>query len=57
MLVTLITYGAGLAAASLWNVIFAKPFPFTYFAVFSTVAIVSLLTLFINQSKVTEQVN
>ncbi len=43
MLATLITYGAGLAVASLWNLIFGKPFPLSYFAVFSTVALVSLV--------------
>lgn len=51
MLTTLISYGAGLAAASLWNLIFDKPFPLSYFAVFGTVALVSLVALVIDRRR------
>jgi hypothetical protein len=42
MLTTLITYSVGLTVASLWNLLFGKPFPVSYFAVFGIVALVSL---------------
>jgi hypothetical protein len=55
MLVTLVTYGVGLAAASLWNVIIGKSFPTSYFVVFSGVSLISLLLLIVNRRKVPEQ--
>jgi len=55
MLATLVTYGAGLAIASLWNLIIGKPFSLSYFAVFTTVSLVSIVFLIINRDKEPEQ--
>ena len=56
MLVTLVTYGVGLASASLWNLIIGKPFSVSYFAVFGVVSLISLLFLIVNRRKVPQQV-
>lgn len=41
MLSTIVTYGAGLTVASLWNIVGSKPIPMVYFSIFGTVALVS----------------
>jgi hypothetical protein len=56
MLATLLTYGVGLAAASFWNLIRGKPFPVSYFVVFSVVSLISLLFLIVNRRKVPAQI-
>ncbi len=57
MLGTLVTYGVGLAAASLWNLLLGKPFPSAYFIVFSVISLISLSLLIVNRSKLPEQIH
>lgn len=57
MLATLLTYGVGLATASLWNLIFGKPFPSAYFIVFSMISLISLSLLIVNRSKPPKQIH
>ena len=45
MLITLLTYGIGLALASLWNIVAGKPIPLSYLSVFGSMALVSALLL------------
>ncbi|MCP4139714.1 MAG: hypothetical protein GY755_05390 [Chloroflexi bacterium] len=45
MMITLSTYGIGLALASLWNMVAGKPVPVSYLSVFGGMALISVLLL------------
>ena len=55
MLATLVVYGVGISAASLWNVIVDEPFPVSYFVVFGLVSLVSLLLIVVNNKRAPDQ--
>ena len=47
-----LTYGAGLALASLWNVLAARPVPWSYVVVFGLIALGSAVLLWIERGRI-----
>jgi hypothetical protein len=55
MLATLVVYGVGISAASLWSLIIDAPFPVSYFVVFGLVSLVSLSLLVVANKRAPDQ--
>ncbi|MDX1617126.1 MAG: hypothetical protein R3300_22670 [Candidatus Promineifilaceae bacterium] len=52
MLATTVTYGLGISAASLWNLVTGRSLPVSYLVTFAVVSLVSILFLLANRGKV-----